>query len=393
MPRLVFFLVALLLAGCSGERALRPPSVWDTARPYRLTLIADPDGLARQDAVAEVPLAFDELLGKLGAETELDPASLHVAEVNAEGGLMTEQIPFQYDADAGTLLVYLSGRTEAVRRFHVYFGPTGRAYTAVAVDPIVRAEGGLPYQGQPTIRIDTPAGTYHFHQSGAGFAGLIDRDGRDWITYRPGGGSAGEYRGIPNLVHPEGHFHPGSTTATSRLVAGGPLRARIEAETNDGAWACTWDLYPTHATMTLRRTAGPYWFLYEGTPGGALDEQTDFLVRSDGERRPLADSWAGDLPAPEWLLFADGALDRGLVVAHHDDDLKTDQYWPMEGNMTVFGFGREYRCCGKFLQAVPARFTIGLVEGRTREHGAALFEHADRPVRVTVGAVEALPDG
>ncbi len=33
----------------------------------------------------------------------------------------------------------------------------------------------------------------------------------------------------------------------------------------------------------------------------------------------------------------------------------------MDG-MTVWGFGRNYRCCEKFLQKTPNRFSIGFLE-------------------------------
>src|SRR2546430_13171643 len=73
----------------------------------------------------------------------------------------------------------------------------------------------IDYQGQPSYKIVTPSATWIYHQQGAGFAALIDRDGHDWISYRPGGGSAGEYRGIPNCGM---CFHPGYITSTSRIT-------------------------------------------------------------------------------------------------------------------------------------------------------------------------------
>jgi hypothetical protein len=30
----------------------------------------------------------------------------------------------------------------------------------------------------------------------------------------------------------------------------------------------------------------------------------------------------------------------------------------MDGEMTVFGFGREHRCCGKYLTETPATFVV-----------------------------------
>ncbi|MDH7569153.1 MAG: hypothetical protein QHJ73_06160, partial [Armatimonadota bacterium] len=89
------------------------------------------------------------------------------------------------------------------------------------------------YQGQPSFRVRTPSATYVFHRSGGGFASLIDRDGNDWISFRPGGGSDGKYRGIPNLIHPEGGFHPGAETCESEVVEQKPNRAVIAARSKD----------------------------------------------------------------------------------------------------------------------------------------------------------------
>jgi hypothetical protein len=35
------------------------------------------------------------------------------------------------------------------------------------------------------------------------------------------------------------------------------------------SWVCTWEFSPEKMRMTLEKAAGPYWFLYEGTPGVA----------------------------------------------------------------------------------------------------------------------------
>jgi hypothetical protein len=72
----------------------------------------------------------------------------------------------------------------------------------------VAIEDGVVYEGQESYRITTRSATYVYHQEGGGLASLKDRDGVEWIGYRPGGGSAGEFRGIPNF----GAFgHPGYT--------------------------------------------------------------------------------------------------------------------------------------------------------------------------------------
>jgi hypothetical protein len=91
----------------------------------------------------------------------------------------------------------------------------------------------------------------------------------------------------------------------------------------------------------------------------------------------------------EWVYFADGTLQRSLVLLHDDDDI-TDCYRRMDG-MTVFGFGRAgrsqvgqpsslWRVVGRvggrlgltrpssaLLDTVPASLIIGFVEARDFE--------------------------
>jgi len=246
------------------------------------------------------------------------------------------------------------------------------------------------YQGQRSFRIETPKAVYLYHRDGAGFASVIDADGNDWIGYRPGGRSAGEFRGIPN-VRPAG-FHPGYTESASRIAdrdAGDREigraesgivsdRVRIVSERLDGSWACTWDIGAAFATLTLtgggpsdRRSPqtvaeapASYWVLYEGTPGGALRPEEDSLVLSSGEIRRLSVSWDEPLPAPEWIAFRSVRAGRSLFLLHHEADDVTDCYWPMEGNMTVFGFGRtgHGQKLRPLMTDLPAHFTMGFVE-------------------------------
>ena len=111
---------------------------------------------------------------------------------------------------------------------------------------------------------------------------MIDGNGNDWISYRPTGGSAGEYRGIPNLGDV---FHPGYTNSSSRVLGTGPLKLTLVSTSTDGLWDCTWEIYHRFARFRLnRRGATNYWFLYEGTPGGTFGATTDYVVRSNGLR-------------------------------------------------------------------------------------------------------------
>ena len=107
------------------------------------------------------------------------------------------------------------------------------------------------------FKVETPTATYVYGKRGAGFASIIDKDGRDWVSYRPGGEARGEYRGLPKCGQPTKFFHCGygygqyqtDNPFSSRVTVREAGHARIESETRDGKSACLWDFYPDHATL------------------------------------------------------------------------------------------------------------------------------------------------
>jgi len=217
---------------------------------------------------------------------------------------------------------------------------------------------------------------------------MTDPEGNNWIGYRPGGGSAGEYRGIPN-IRPAG-FHPGYEDLRSRVLDAGPLKLTYQTETADGAWVCNWGVYPGDATMTLeRKGAGNYWLLYEGTPAGRLDTDEDYWVRSDGTRSQVIEDWSGILPDPEWVWFGDEKCNRVLYLAKHEHDDRPDQFWQMQGNMTVFGFGRKPdENPGTYMDRVPMHMTVGFVESVEQEEIIRAIQNAVFQPDVEVGSIQ-----
>jgi len=257
-----------------------------------------------------------------------------------------------------------------------------------ATEPLVSVSEHPDYQGQDSFEIKTPAATYLYHKAGAGFASMIDSDGYDWLSYRPHGGSDGQYRGIPNLVYPEGYFHPGGTECKSEVTQRGPLKAEIYSETSRGDWACKWEVFPYFARLTVLKAPKAYWFLYEGTPGGELNETEDFCVRSSGERSPASEPWDAPLPEPRWVYFGAGNTERVLYLLHHENVQGTDSYWPMEENMTVFGFGRLK--LESYLTEAPAQFTIGFFESQAEEQVQNHLATLSEPPHCTVTPLEPL---
>jgi hypothetical protein len=296
------------------------------------------------------------------------PDSWRLVEVNEEGEVVDEAVPFQFDAanqitiTSGTLSVYLAGESIGNQRnFRLLMGGEGQA-----VAPLVTLQSDdQPWEGQPAWVIGTLVAKYYYHPTCGGYASLIDRDGNDWISYHPHGGSDGEYRGIPNVIFTAlgGTFHPGREGCESKIVSQGPLKLTIETVTEKFGFACRWEIFPEYARLTILGNALPYWFLYEGTPGGKFEPEEDFVVLPNGEIRPASQQWH-DYGVP-WIMFGDGKSKRGLFIIRHADLPETeDSYWPMEGNMTVWGFGRVRKSLplGALHDFSPLQFTLGLVE-------------------------------
>jgi len=233
------------------------------------------------------------------------------------------------------------------------------------------------------FKIETPAATYFYGKRGAGFASILDKDGRDWVSYRPGGKARGEFRGLPKCGQPTKFFHcgygygqyPTDNAFTSRVTLQTAGHACIESETRDGKSACTWDFYADHATFTLARIDQPtHWFLYEGTPGGHLDPAQDFVIRPDGRRTTLDEPWSQTV---RWVCFGAAETPVGFVCVNHQDPEpgETDSYvsWPFRKeedgsfqDMTVFGFGRkghkELVEHVPDLKRRPSRYSIGFID-------------------------------
>jgi hypothetical protein len=243
------------------------------------------------------------------------------------------------------------------------------------------------------FQVETPHATYVYGKRGAGFASIIDKDGRDWVSYRPGGESRGEYRGLPKCGQPTKFFHcgygygqyPTDNPFASRVTIRETGHARIESETRDGKSACAWDFYPDHATLTLLRIDLPtFWFLYEGTPGGKLDAQSDFVIRPDGRKTTLDQPWSQVVP---WVCFGSAETPVGLVLVNHQspepDEVDSYVSWPFlkdrNGSfqdMTVFGFGRkghkELVQHVPDLKQLPARYSIAFVDRADAGSASAL---------------------
>lgn len=381
-----------------------PEGWWDTQWHYRTALTFNSGSFARTDKPFIANINFTDALGAVGGSGALITASLRVVETDASGTTVIDaNVPFQFDpADgfdatsnaAGKLVIIATGNTAAgaSRYYHVYFDTQG-TFSPAAVTPRLTTTDNVVDQGQASVRIATPTATYFYQKENGGFSSILDVDGNDWVSFQPGGGSAGEFRGIPNAVYPGGGFHPGFVNATTTIVSQGPLRTvlRTDAVIDQGSggkpWSAVWEIYPTYATCTFTNVSGDYWFLYEGTPGGAITAN-DYVMRSDGTSTPIDQSWTepqgvGSANGSAWLYFGDADINRYLFMAQHTNDNTVDSYWLMEGNMTVFGFGRGPDTTSHL--AGQHTFTIGLADGGPYAGSAVTINGAYRDATVTVG--------
>ncbi|MFC1544884.1 hypothetical protein ACFL4X_01830 [Gemmatimonadota bacterium] len=396
--RMLCLAAACVLVSCSTD-STRSSNWWNAAWRYRAGIEIAAGPYQRSGKPTELQLNFSSLLERLGIEGELDAANIRLVETGPDGGILDPDVSFQFDPDnnfdassnaSGHLLFICTDATDslATRTYDLYFDTADNSEGKIPakVDTLVRVEDVELHEGQPSFRIQTPAATYYYHKAGAGFASIEDRDGVDWLGYRPCCESDGQYRGIPNMWK----FHPGQDSSASRIEIAGPLRTRIHSVAADSSQECVWDIFPEYARMNLLKVDSTYWFLYEGIPGGSLEVERDYSMISSGLRRSIAEDWHGDLPGPEWIYFGDDSIRRTLYLVHHDDDDRTDQFWQMRKEMVVFGFGREYRCCGTYMDRVPALFTVGFAEDSAYAAVSRVIDNAFRPLDVTLGEIEKL---
>jgi len=222
-------------------------------------------------------------------------------------------------------------------------------------------------EGIPCYKIETVEATYYYDKAGGGFTSIIDEDGNDWISYTQGGGSAGEYRGVPNT----GELHPGYVGGvTVSPNTPGIWHDSVSLQTTRNGETATWEFFPTFAKMTLNEISesdDKYWVLYEGTPGGAI-EDSDSIYTSNGisfsafSDNPFGDNdivnTSGIALGSEWMYVKDGSIDRSFYMAITDDEV-SDNYFELDNNMTVFGFGRKQGPAVQLREDVGANVVIG----------------------------------
>lgn len=265
------------------------------------------------------------------------------------------------------------------------------------------------YEGVSHYKITTPTAVYYYDRAGGGFSRMIDREGKDWIAFKREpwdqypASAASAYRGIPNLVfgsHDAGAGHPGHDQCVSEVVNGHTIVTRSLSE----AWQWRWTFYEEFAMLTVLQVAEdhPYWFLYEGTPGGVFEPGAQYFgADTGGPRLDTPDYLAGEkiFQNWQWAYFGHQNADRVLFIAQEQPDTLSDTFAYLgatdagkaaEDGMIVFGFGRADNA--QPLMTRPNTFFLGFREGKIQNRGAhrKLAQYIDRLMMPPTGLLTEL---
>jgi regulation of enolase protein 1 (concanavalin A-like superfamily) len=379
--------------------ALGAPTWFDPAWEYRLPIEVDANGTTRVGRYLETDIDFTTALASIGETLALDVNSIRVVRANTAGQVIDANVDFQFDPavgfDAltnavGELVIEMAGTTipTDLRHYDVYFDVVGETFVPYPVADRLTVSN-VADEGQNALQIDTSAGSYFLQEQGASLSSLVDGVGQDWISYSVGGGSAGEFRGIPNVIHPELEFHPGGAAGSTAIANQGPLRLRVLTSAFSDTWGATWSFYDDHVSVKIDYVAHDYWFLYEGTPGGLLDPNSDFVTRADGTTTLLNQSWSEDLAGEEWVYFGDPVAQRSLFLAAHEDDNQIDSYYTLNDEMTVFGFGRSGST--PLINTAPRTFSLGLVESVDFDLNSRRVRSIVTDLGITISPIDIAP--
>jgi len=225
--------------------------------------------------------------------------------------------------------------------------------------------------GKSCYKVTTSTATYYYDKTGGGFVSIVDKAGNDWISWQ--NASNVEYRGIPNLVHysaGQGYFHPGNTGQWScNTTKSGNT---IISKSSSKSWECAWTFFDDHAELIVKRdktdkpkngATGTYWFLYEGTPGGGVDN-SDYWLLSDGSKGAISNKIASsgsDIKGDDWVCYGEGSMNRVLFLIDHQNNSHPDFGEQWRGYFAKFAFGSKDGG-DKYLDYDDGKFSIGIFE-------------------------------
>jgi hypothetical protein len=143
--------------------------------------------------VVDVELDLEKFEKEINDFRIIDEGSIRVFETNEAGEIIDETVLYQYERDPGNarrgkMVFQVKGmlKMDSKRFFRIMMGAEGGYFINPVFTKVVDLDNHIMHQGQRSYQIKTPGGTYMYHRKGAGFASMIDREGNDWISYRPG---------------------------------------------------------------------------------------------------------------------------------------------------------------------------------------------------------------
>jgi hypothetical protein len=377
---------------------------------YYVPITIGAAGYVRTDQPVDDDVDMTTVLSGLGGSGAIEDSSLKVEETDSSGNVMDDSVPFEFDKASGydatsnatgDLVLQMTGTTTAAqtRYYRLYFDTQG-TFTAPTFASQVTVSDTTDTIGDDSWEIQTGEATWVMEKDSGAFSSVLDKQGNDWVSYNNTAGPTGTYRGLANMGVTNG-THPGQATGTTTVVSTGPLKAVIDYTSNDSNEVVQWSFYPGYAQCTvLESNNGPYWIVYEGTPGGTLNG-SDESVQSDGTATALSGSWTqtsgigNGTSNGQWAYFDSMSEDRLFYMAQDTQDSNPDSYWDYDNGMTVFGFGRDigngsapdgFGGATEHLTAVDT-FTMGLTEdsGNAFSTASATINGQYRAVTVANG--------
>lgn len=347
----------------------------------------------RIDRAAQLALDLTADIRSAGFTGTILPTAFALAENG-------QPVPFQFDPDPayhpsqnikGLLTIFMPGTVprDTTRTFRLDIG--GKVVNGTNV--LVSRQTGRQDEGLDAWLIKTGEVEWWWDVEAAAFISIHDPEGKDWVGFspKPGSKGAGEFRGYPNVVvakasKGKGNFHPGYTGAsTARVVAEGPVRLAVEATTSiDRPFTVLWEFFPSYARARVVRNdiESPFWWLYEGTPGGEFGPFKAILSDGStavGER---------DMPDPEWTYYDSPNSGHVMYFTHTPADDVVELYTTHSSAMALFGMGRGREAPMQRLSPeFGHEFLTGFVESKHFETVKRHILSGMEEIRVTRGAV------
>jgi hypothetical protein len=383
------------------------------AQRYFLPITVSAAGYARTDQPVDDNINLTTALASAGGSGAIEDSSLKVEEVDSNGNVINSNVPFQFDKSSGydatnsatgDLVLEMAGTTAAnqTRYFRAYFDTQG-TFTAPTFTSQVSVSDTTDTIGDDSWKIQTNEATWIMEKNSGAFSSVLDKSGNDWVSYNNTAGPDGTYRGLANMGVTNG-THPGQFTGTTTVVSSGPLKTVIDYTSSDNNEVVQWSFYANYAQCTiLQSNNGPYWVVYEGTPGGTFNSN-DTVVQSDGTSTPLSGSFndangiGNGTNDGQWAYFDSVSEGRFFYMAQNTQDSNPDVYWPYNdgsgSGMTVLGFGRDigtgaapegFGGATEHLTAVDT-FTMGLAENDQFSAASATINGQYRSLTVNTGS-------